>query len=250
MEQESKIISSFYTKDTLNPEIWENYEDVDNSKMKEEIRDGLLNIANEFLDFIGYDIFVQDITMTGSLANFNWSKFSDIDLHIIYDFKEFGDEEEIYKELFDLKRTIFEARYDITVKGYEVEAYVQDMNAPHLSTGVYSVLYDEWIKNPKPEKVSINTVEIESKSQQWMDMIDTLIDDVKDDNLQDGLYKIDRLKNKLKKYRGCGLERGGEYSNENLVFKYLRRNGYIQKLFEFKTELIDKKLTIDENSTI
>ena len=250
MEQESKIISSFYTKDTLNPEIWENYDDVDNSKMKEEIRDGLLNIANEFLSFIGFEIFVQDVTMTGSLANFNWSEFSDIDLHIIYDFKETGGQEEMFKELFNLKRTVFNSQHDITIKGFEVETYVQDMTEPHLSTGVYSVLYDEWLTQPKNEEISINTNEIESKSKQWMDMIDTLLEDLKDDSLPDGLLKIDKLKEKIKKYRSCGLERGGEYSNENLVFKFLRRNGYIQKLFDNKNELIDKTLSIQENTTI
>ena len=250
MEQESKIISSFYTKDTLNPEIWENYDDVDNSKMKEEIRDGLLNIANEFLSFIGFEIFVQDVTMTGSLANFNWSEFSDIDLHIIYDFKETGGQEEMFKELFNLKRTVFNSQHDITVKGFEVETYVQDITEPHLSTGVYSVLYDEWLTQPKNEEISINTNEIESKSKQWMDMIDTLLEDLKDDSLPDGLLKIDKLKDKIKKYRSCGLERGGEYSNENLVFKFLRRNGYIQKLFDTKNSVIDKTLSIQENSTI
>ena len=189
MENNSKIISSFYTKDTLNPEIWDNYDDVENSKMKEDIRDGLLNIANEFIDSLGFDIFVQDITMTGSLANFNWSEFSDIDLHIIYDFTESGSEEELYKDLFNLKRTVFNSQHDITVKGYEVETYVQDMNEPHMSTGVYSVLYDEWLIQPKSEKVSINTDEIESRSKQWMDMIDTLSEDLKDDDITRWSYK-------------------------------------------------------------
>ena len=157
MEKENKIISSFYVKDTLNPEIWENHDDVENSKMKEIIRDGLLDIANKFIEFLGFDIFVQDVTMTGSLANFNWSEFSDIDLHIIYDFKESGEQEELFKELFNLKRTVFNSQHDITVKGYEVETYVQDMTEPHMSTGVYSVLYDEWLTQPKPEKVEIDS---------------------------------------------------------------------------------------------
>jgi hypothetical protein len=246
MEQDNKIISSFYTKDTLNSEIWENHDDVENSKIKPEIRDGLLKIANEFISFLGFDIFVQDVTMTGSLANFNWSEFSDIDLHIIYDFKESGEEEELFRDLFNLKRTVFNSQHDITVKGYEVETYVQDMNEPHMSTGVYSVLYDEWLTQPKPEEVSIDKNEIEVKSKQWMNMIDTLLKDLKDDSLPDGLEKIDKLKEKIKKYRSCGLERGGEYSNENLVFKFLRRNGYIQKLFDNKNELIDKNLSIQE----
>ena len=247
MEKENKIISSFYVKDTLNPEIWENHDDVENSKMKEIIRNGLLDIANKFIEFLGFDIFVQDVTMTGSLANFNWSEFSDIDLHIIYDFKESGEQEELFKELFNLKRTVFNSQHDITVKGYEVETYVQDMTEPHMSTGVYSVLYDEWLTQPKPEKVEIDRDKIESKSQNWMDIIDSTIEDIEvEKDLESSISKLDTVKDKIKKFRSSGLERGGEYSYENLVFKFLRRNGYIQKLFDNKNEIIDKNLSIQE----
>jgi len=248
MENNNKIISSFYTKDTLNPEIWDNYDNVENSKMKKDIRDGLLDIANEFITFLGYDIFIQDVTMTGSLANFNWSEFSDIDLHIIYDFKESGEEEELYRDLFNLKRTVFNSQHDITVKGYEVETYVQDMSEPHMSTGVYSVLYDEWLTQPKPEEVTIDKDKIESKANHWMEIIDGTIKNLGGKkNLDKSLEELDSVKEKIKKFRSSGLERGGEYSYENLVFKFLRRNGYIQKLFDNKNELIDKTLSIQEN---
>jgi len=240
------IISSFFVKNTLCPDIWENHRRVDKSKMKLEIKDGLLEIANEFIDFLGFDIFIQDITMTGSLANFNWSEYSDIDLHIIYDFKDTGEQEEIFKDLFNLKRTVFNSQHDITVKGYEVELYVQDMNEPHMSTGVYSVLYDEWLEQPVPKEVKIDPDKIESKSEQWMEIIDTLLEDLKDDSLIDSVEKIDKLKEKIKKYRSCGLEKGGEYSYENLVFKFLRRSGYIQKLFDSKNKIVDKSLSIQE----
>lgn len=247
MEKENKIISSFYVKDTLNPEIWENYNNVENSKMKGVIRDGLLDIANKFIEFLGFDIFVQDVTMTGSLANFNWSEFSDIDLHIIHDFKESGEQEELFKELFNLKRTVFNSQHDITVKGYEVETYVQDMSEPHMSTGVYSVLYDEWLTQPKPEKVEIDKDKIESKAQNWMDIIDSTIESIEGEkNLESSISKLDTVKDKIKKFRSSGLERGGEYSYENLVFKFLRRNNYIQKLFDNKNEIIDKTLSIQE----
>ena len=245
MEKENKIISSFYVKDTLNPEIWENHDDVENSKMKEIIRDGLLDIANKFIEFLGFDIFVQDVTMTGSLANFNWSEFSDIDLHIIYDFKESGEQEELFKELFNLKRTVFNSQHDITVKGYEVETYVQDMTEPHVSTGVYSVLYDEWLTQPKPEKVEIDRDKIETKAKNWMDIIDSTIEDIEGErDLESSISKLDTVKEKIKKFRSSGLERGGEYSYENLVFKFLRRNGYIQKLFDFENKTLDDRLSL------
>jgi hypothetical protein len=248
MEDNSKIISSFYVKDTLNPVIWDDYDKKDESKLKSNIRDGLIRIANEFINFLDVEVFVHDITMTGSLANYNWSEFSDIDLHIIYNSSDIDEgNTELYSQLFGLKKTVFNSQHDITVKDYEVELYMQDLNELHMSTGVYSVLYDEWLVSPKVEKPEINKSFIQRKAEQWMDVIDTLEDDIKDDDLNEKIDKIDKLKEKIKKYRSCGLERGGEYSNENMVFKYLRRNGYIQKLFDLKIKSMDDSLTINEN---
>ena len=53
-------------------------------------------------------------------------------------------------------------------------------------------------------------------------------------------------KEKLKNFRNCGLEKGGEMAIENLVFKLLRRNGYIEKLYDLPTEIIDKKLSMKQ----
>jgi len=242
------IISSFDVKDELNPTIWNNPDDPTIAVMKEDIRLQLIEIANKFIEFLDYDIFTQDITMTGSLSNYNWSEFSDIDLHIMYDFNERGDEKELYKDLFKLKKTLFNSTHDITVKGYEVELYVQDINEPHVSTGVYSVLFNEWVIEPSKEEVNINQKIIKDKVSQWEDIIDLVIDDVEEsnDDLETSLGKIKKVKDKLKKYRGCGLEKEGEYSYENLVFKYLRRNGYIQKLFDFQNNITDKRLSLSE----
>ena len=123
MDKYSEILSSFGTQETLNPEIWDDVES-DEPKLKPQIRKALLMIAGEFMDFLGDDLFVDDVRFTGSLANFNWSKFSDIDLHLYVDFTQFDPEDiEMYKELFVLKKTLFNTTHNITVKGYDVELY-------------------------------------------------------------------------------------------------------------------------------
>lgn len=252
MENFDQIIKSFYVKDELNPKIWDSPENPSDAKMKENIRIRLMEIANKFVDFLGLDIFIQDVTMTGSLSNYNWSEFSDVDLHVMYDFNESGDKKELVQELFKIKKTLFNSTHDITVKGYDVELYVQDTNEPHISSGVYSVMYDEWIKEPSPEEVSIDESKLRGKVEQWKDIIDLLIDDIEegDEDLEEVNEKIDKVKDKLKKYRSCGLEKNGEYSYENLVFKFLRRNGYIQKLFDFQNEIMDKRLSLEREEII
>jgi len=222
MENFDNIIKSFYVKDELNPKIWENPDNPSDAKMKEDIRKRLMEIAYEFVNFLGLEIFVQDVTMTGSLANYNWSEFSDVDLHIMYDFNESGDKKELVQELFKIKKTLFNSTHDITVKGYDVELYVQDTNEPHVSSGVYSVLYNKWIKEPSPEEVTIDEEKLKQKVDQWKDIIDLVIDDIEegDEDLDTVIEKLDKVKDKLKKYRSCGLEKDGEYSYENLVFKF------------------------------
>jgi hypothetical protein len=203
-------------------------------------------IAGEFMDFLGDDLFVDDVRFTGSLANYNWSKFSDIDLHLYVDFSQFDVEDvEVYKELFQLKKILFNTTHNITVKGYDVELYAEDIDESHFSTGVYSVMFDTWVHKPEKESVKIDKEMLLSKANSMMSKIDNAIEDSKSENYEKAVKHIDSFKEKLKKYRSSGLEKDGEFSYENLVFKFLRRNGYIDKLFNFKNKLMDKNLSIE-----
>ena len=244
MSNLKSILSSFRLQKELNPKIWES-----SDKMSPKVRDRLLDIAYEFIEFLGVDVVISDVVMTGSLANYNWSRFSDVDLHLIADFEQFSEKElPLYEELFRLKKTLFNDKHDITIYGYDVELYVQNDVESHFSSGEYSILFDEWKNKPKKEKVKIDTELIKNKSEHWMKIIDEVINNSDDKSFESGVESIDKVKDKLKKYRTAGLEGGGEMSDENLVFKVLRRNGYIQKLFDFRNEYQDKKLSLKEKS--
>jgi hypothetical protein len=235
-----EIINTFGTRDSLNPKIWDK-----DDTLNKEVREKLLGVANEFINFLGVPILVEDIIFTGSLSNYNWSKYSDIDLHVVADFTQFSDELlPLYQELFKVKKTLFNTDHDIKIFGYEVELYVQDSNEAHFSSGVYSVLFDEWSNKPKKENVKVDKNLIREKSKQWMEIIDTALDAASDVTADDAREILKKCKDKLKKYRTCGLEKEGEYSDENLVFKVLRRNGYIEKLMNFENDVVDKELSI------
>lgn len=242
---DTELLKSFEPKDTLNPKVWES--DDKTPKMNPEIRERLLEIAYEFIDFLDVDIVVTDIILTGSLSNYNWSRYSDFDLHIVANLQQYQPNQiELYEKLFNLKKMLFNQNHDITIKGYEVELYVQNETESHFSSGVYSVLFNEWANVPNKEDVSVDKALIKEKSKQWMDIIDELIDAIKDDDINTAKELVQKYKDKLKKYRTCGLEKGGEYSTENLVFKILRRNGYIEKLHKETSKIIDKKLSMNQ----
>lgn len=248
MSNLQRILSSFKVRESLNPKIWKKIDGA--VKMNPKVREALLDIANDFIEYLKVEVVVTDVIMTGSLANFNWSSFSDIDLHIVADFSQFPEEQlDLYKELFNLKKTLYNDKHDITIFGYDVELYVQNETEAHFSSGVYSVLFDEWSNKPKKENVKIDTSLIKTKTNQWMDIIDGVIENVSDEPIDKAKQIIKKYKDKLKKYRTCGLEKQGEYSDENLVFKALRRNGYIEKLHNFEDKLIDKTYTLKEATT-
>lgn len=237
----NSIIKSFFSKENLNSKVWETED-----KINPDVRAKLLDISTQFIDFLGVPILVEDIIFTGSLANYNWSEFSDIDLHIVADFSQFDEDLlELYQELFKVKKTIFNSDYNIKIFGYDVELYVQNASEAHFSTGVYSVLNDEWIEKPVREDKKIDTEILKGKINQWMSKIDTVINNASSEDVESAKEYVKNLKDKIKKFRSSGLKEGGEYSYENLTFKYLRRNGYLDKLFNFEKQLVDKELSLD-----
>jgi len=245
LETDKKIVKSFEPKESLSDQIFEG-SDGDFS-MREDIRSRLLEISDDFIESLSIEFFIHDIVLTGSLSNYNWSEYSDVDLHIIVNFDDFGEQKELYTELFKLKKTLFNSSHNITIKGFEVELYIQDSNEAHFSSGVYSVMNDEWETVPKKEEdVNIDKDILVQKVGQLQDMIDTVIDNAEEEELDDAKEMIKKVKDKIKKYRTSGLEKEGEYSYENLTFKVLRRNGYLQKLFDFENDLMDKRLSLEE----
>ena len=237
------IINSFKVQEELNPNIW--YFDGENYKMKPTVRVSLLGIVKNYSDFVDLELDIDDVTLTGSLANFNWSEFSDVDLHILMDLDD--DTNPLLKKYLDSRRMIWNSLRSITVKGFDVEVYVQDNDEPHFASGVYSVLYNEWIVEPTQEEVVIDTKKILSKSKSWMSIIDQFYVDSRRQDSDTVLSNIEKFKNKIKNSRGSGLEDKGEYSYENLTFKFLRRNGYLKKLNDVRNYLIDKNLTLEQN---
>ena len=246
-KDDERIVKSFETKDILSSEIFD--ESKDGFKMKGDVRKRLLEIADDFVESFGVEFFIHDIVLTGSLSNYNWSEFSDVDLHVLIDMSEIdGDNgspilQTIVKEFFDAKKIVWNEKHDIKIKGFDVEVYVQDVEEPHISSGVYSILHDKWEIEPKKETPNIDDRKILEKGEDFAKKIDQLVDLGLNSEV---LPKIESLRKKLKQFRQSGLETGGEYSYENLTFKLLRRNGYIEKLLKLKTDITDKKLSITQ----
>ena len=243
MENLNKVISSFNLQNTLQPKIWLG----ENQKMNPKVRQNLLEIAYQFIDSFGLDVVIDDIIVTGSIANYNWSEYSDVDLHILVDYNQFPKEmKDVYVEYFDLKKIVFNQKRNLKMFGFDVEVFVEDNDVKGISGGLYSILNDEWIKKPQKEKFKVEKSDIIKNAKKWMRLIDNLIKHLNGEDIETIRNSVKVIKDKLKKYRVSGLNKGGELGLENLVFKVLRRNGYIEKLYNIPMDIIDKKLSLDE----
>lgn len=243
IQKENIDLSSFEVRSTLNPKIFDKEQ-----HMYVDIRRRLLMIADDFFETLNVSwVDINDIILTGSLANFNWSKFSDVDLHILVDFGEVDENEELVKEYFNSKKNLWNEKHDITIKGYDVELYMQDTEEPHVSSGVYSILWDGWVVQPDSTKKEIDAKKVEQKVNNIIDTIHDVYYMYKNEEYDKTIRMIKNLKEKIKKMRQTGLDREGEYSFENIAFKVLRRTMYLDKLSEIENSSYDKSLTLDES---
>ncbi len=239
VEPDTVDVSSIKFNDTLSPLIWENDE-----TMKSDVRAVLLKNAKRFIEFSDVEnLKFNDVILTGSMANYNYNDESDLDVHIILDFNQISDNKEFVGDFFKLKKQLWADHLPIQVKGHDVEMYFQDVNEPHHSSGTYSLVKNEWIRKPTKKIVNIDSADVQLKSADIMNAIDDL---ESNKNQNDFLKKHEQLKNKIKKYRQSGLNSGGEFSTENLVFKVLRNTGYLEKMVEFKNDYLTKELSLNE----
>ena len=236
-------IKSFYIKDELNPKLWDNF------KLDDEARQQLLRIAQDFYNNTDFSAEVVDIVFCGSLCNYNWSeKYSDYDLHIIINFSDIDENYELVEKACDYAKKIWNSQHEIKIKGYEVEIALQDSKdlkkgiSGGRMGGVFSLLKDKWIK--RPEKVDFEPDEdlITEKAKTIMMQVDDIEKESEEDKYDAFEKKISKVWKKIKDYRQSGLEsESGEYSVGNLVFKLLRRNGYIGKIMELKRKVYDNQ---------
>ena len=232
-------LKSFEVKKNMNPKIWQN------GKLNIRVRKRLILIAKEFINFLKIDwAKPKDIIFVGSLAGYNWSKYSDIDLHIIYDFSEIDENIDFAKNYCDSKKSAWNSSHkNLNIFGYDIELYVQDINEVNKSNGVFSIYENRWKKIPICNNIKLDKVLIKELSAGLINRIDKLEDSVNRVDAPGQLNilkdKIENLYNSIIKGRKESLEADGEQGVGNIVFKVLRRTKHLEKLKKLKTLVYD-----------
>lgn len=214
----------------LSPKAWQK------NRLRPEVRYKLLNAAKYFIQSLNVPGFrLIDVVLTGSMANYNYTRFSDFDVHVITNYQDLACDD-VAEELYRAKKSLWNERHDIIVRGHEVEMYVEDQNQPPVSAGIYSLLDDRWLKIPSYNPPKINDAALNSKVQDLIKLIEKTI------HTADDAGDIERLSNKLRKMRQAGLDANGEYSIENLAYKVLRNLGYLDQLYTVFNRELDQDL--------
>ena len=223
----------------------------DGDHLKPEVREKAEEIINEFLKILAEDevkLIVRDVILTGSNASYNYTKDSDIDLHIIAETKSFEESADVYAKLYRAYGRIFGNKFEISFYGIPVEIYVETESNPVVSNGIYSVMFDKWVKEPSAIAIpEIDQKAINKAAKPWIDEAKALIKEV-DDNVADDEEKIDDYITRIYELRQKGIYSiaGNEYSTENLIFKEVRNAGLLDRLKKLKNVLISKKLSLEE----
>lgn len=235
------IIPKEFIKDELNSVIWNKKGDF--YSIKPEVREKLLEIAEKFYDSLEISTPYEDIYMIGSMASFNWTSQSDIDLHLLFDYSKVNKNEELVENYFDIKKKYWNDNHEITIYGFDVELSCQKKGQKFYSKAVFSLKDNKWLSKPDKDGFTIDKAAFKSKVASIANEIERL-EKIKDlDNI---IEKSTKIKDKIKKMRKSGLEKGGEFSIENLAFKYLRNHGYIGKVMKMKRTATDKKLSLEK----
>ena len=243
-------LSSFSKKDELPPSVWD-----EDGYLNSRIRLRLLDIADDFWEFVNLTwVKPSGIILTGSICNFNWSKFSDIDLHLIVDFDEIDEKTEFVRDYLDSKKNEWNNEHKgLRILGYQVELYVQNLGEMPESGGIYDLEENDWVKKPNPndiKSIGLEKFSIKDKAAEIMTIIDDMYNAL---NSTDDSHEIEMIGDdakylwkKVKEMRKNSLEKNGESGAGNIVYKVLRRTNYLEKLWKLSTIVYDRYNSIDE----
>ena len=220
----------------LNVKFW------DGLTLRTEVRDKLLEIGYIWAEFAKIPSnAIQDIILVGGNANYNYTEYSDLDLHLVVDKDEIAAcQTDFLDDFLRDKKRLWALTHDVNLYGQPVELYAQDINDPTpINQGTYSVLKNWWIQEPRKQYVDFSDPLLKQKVRDMMERIDDLIDTQADD-----ITVLNKLKEKIRTMRGSAIQRGGEFALENLVFKELRNRGYLDKLSKYIRTIEDKNLSL------
>lgn len=222
----------------LNPDIWTD------RTLDDDVRDKLLSVAEDFYESTGFTAPIQDIILTGSMANYNYHDKSDLDVHIVINYTDENSNTNLVRNAATAMKWKWNQQHNITIAGHDVEVYIQDAAEPHTASGIYSLQDNKWLVEPKVKQINTSESDVAKKVDEIVWQVDDLeqrIEEANDEDLAALMSEIDEVRYRALHLRKDAFESGeDEFSVGALSFKELRNNGTIERLITLETKLYDK----------
>jgi len=235
---------------TLNPIIFDK-----NGQMHQIVRDRIFKIVDTFMQTVKLKDLklsktpgISDIVISGSNANYEYGKHSDLDIHIIFAFRADNKENAALRLIFTKSKNQWNTNHpNIHFKGIPVEVYVETLDTPKASGGEYSVKFNRWNKPPvKLPKTKYRDPAVVILINKWADMIDAAIKTGDKEKMKDVIFTIRNARSKvLNAAQAANDEISGKISPEDQAFKFLRNHGYIDKLNKAMDDITAKELSLE-----
>ena len=226
-----RITESIEVHENLNQKLF------NGDKLRDDVRNAAFDIAMYFIQSLEFQVKVLDIQLLGSNAAYNYTDDSDFDLHIITNFDRYDADQTLIKALFNAERAKWSNNYDITIKGYKVEMYVQDVNESNASNGIYSIKDNEWVKYPKKIELPEYS-DFEERLSEWKQKLESAIPSGDAEKIQDAIDELYLMRKK-------SIDADGEFGEGNLLFKELRNFGLLDELKNALKSSIAQDLTLE-----
>ncbi len=223
----------FEVHDTLNPKLWS-----EDNKLRDDVKLRILEIIEQFISTCDLPLNIVDVHLVGSNASYNYTKYSDLDVHIISNFELIDAPKELLQAAYNAVKAKFNMDYDIKIRDIDVELYVEDIRSSAVSNGIYSLYNDSWIKFPK-KLADIPQVDFEEDFIAWKNTFETAIQSADSDNITDVIDQLYML-------RKVSLDTEGEYSTGNLVFKEIRNVGLLDAAKDAYKSARSRELTLEK----
>lgn len=226
----AEFLSTLEQHPTLNPRLWD-----DDDQLLPEVKEKLMAIADRFLEFIDLDLEPEDVVIVGAQTGFNYTRHSDLDLHLIFDYGKIKCDQEV-EELLDTKRLLFKQQHSIKIRGIPVEPGAEDQANPTVSAA-YSVMNSQWLRRQTTTPVAFDEKAVAHWATKWEKIIKAVLK-------QNDAKTAEKILKMIRKYRKIGLKQHGEFGTENLVYKHLRNLTLIKQLEQMINDHEDSALGI------
>ena len=227
-----RLNESMEIHDELNPKLWQ-----DSESLRPEVKEALLKIKEVFIENTELPINIIATHLVGSNVSYNYTPYSDLDLHFVVNFDSIPAPKELVQAYYNGERSAFNKAHDISIHGVNVEVYVEDVNAGTMSNGIYHLETDTWIK--RPNKITgIQVYDTTELVDDWKYRINVALNSSDLDSVQkciDALYLM----------RKNSIASEGEYGMGNQVFKDIRNLGLLDNLKKVRDKLISQRLTLE-----